>query len=41
MDKYTKEKQKEAQDKADKIISRLAVETIDENTLIQYVSNFL
>jgi hypothetical protein len=39
MDKYTKEKQKEAQERADKIITRLAVETVDDNTLIQYVSD--
>ena len=37
MDKYTKEKQKEAQEKADKIISRLAVETVDDKALIEYV----
>jgi hypothetical protein len=37
MDKFTKEKQKEAQEKADKIISRLAVETVDDKTLIEYV----
>ena len=39
MDKYTKEKQKESQERADKIITRLAVETVDDNTLIQYVSD--
>ena len=39
MDKYTKEKQKESQERADKIITRLSVETVDDNTLIQYVSD--
>ena len=41
MDNLSKQRQKEAQEKADKIISRLAVETVDETTLIQYVSNYI
>ena len=41
MDKVSKQRQKEAQEKADKITSRLAVETVDAATLIEYVSRLV